>query len=62
MPQLTCFDLLDKVSLVRVKGVPMKRYINISWREQPYQPLATKLFVEFTAEFYKNLGIGECYD
>lgn len=62
MPQLTCFDLLDKVSLVRVKGVPMKRYINISWREQPYQPLATKLFVEFTAEFYRNLGIGEYYD
>ena len=62
MPQLTCIDLLDKVSLVRVKGMPMKRYINISWRNWTYQSRAEKLFIDFAADFFANLDLGGTND
>ena len=56
MPQLTCFDQMNKISLVKVKGVPMKRYINVTWREQPYQPKVTQLFVDFIYDFFSTLN------
>ena len=59
MPQLTCFDQMDKISLVKVKGVQMKRYINITWRDQPYQPKVTQLFVDFIYDFFGSLNFGE---
>lgn len=62
MPQLSCAGMMDRISLVKVKGVDMKRYINILWRDWGYQSVAMKLFVEFASEFFSHLKFGDNND
>ena len=62
MPQLSCVGMTDKIALVKVKGVDMKRYINILWRDWGYQSAAMKLFVEFAGNFFARLRFGDTND
>lgn len=58
MAQLTCMYAQEELVPLRIKGVDLRRYINISWKNHGYRSVATKLFVDFTVDFFKNLNFG----
>ncbi len=58
MAQLTSMYAQEELALVKVKGVDLRRYINISWKNHGYRSVATKLFVDFTIDFFRNLNFG----